>query len=83
TGVLPVPAPRSQPWAGRGAEGSPDRCGAGFWEQLVGAMQQHFRAENFTDAVVHAIDRTGELLSAEFPRQPDDRNELPNAVEEG
>jgi uncharacterized membrane protein len=46
-------------------------------------MQEHFRAQNFTDAVVHAIERTGALLSTEFPRQPDDRNELPDAVEEG
>lgn len=82
-GILIFVAPRSQKFAVLGDEGIHQRCGDAFWQQLVNAMQQHFRAENFTDAVVHAIDRAGELLAAEFPRQPDDRNELPNAVEEG
>ena len=46
-------------------------------------MRAHFKAENFTDAVVHAVNEVGELLAAHFPRQPDDRNELTDAVEEG
>ncbi len=82
-GILIFVAPRSQKFAVIGDEGIHLRCGDEFWQQLVDAMQQHFRAENFTDAVIHAIDRTGELLSKEFPRQPDDRDELPNRVEEG
>ena len=43
-------------------------------------MQQHFRAENFTDAVVEAITQAGSLLAEYFPRSPDDRNELPDTV---
>jgi uncharacterized membrane protein len=82
-GVLIFVAPRSQKFAVIGDEGIHQRCGDVFWQQLVASMQVHFKAENFTDAVVHAIDQTGELLSAQFPRRPDDRNELPNAVEEG
>jgi uncharacterized membrane protein len=82
-GILIFVAPRSQKFAVLGDAGIHQRCGDAFWQQLVDAMQQHFRAENFTDAVVHAIDRAGELLAAEFPRRPDDRNELPTAVEEG
>ena len=82
-GTLIFVAPRSQKFAVIGDEGIHERCGERFWQQLVEAMQQHFRAQNFTDAVVEAINQTGDLLAAEFPRQPDDRNELPNAVEEG
>ncbi len=82
-GVLIFVAPRSQKFAVLGDEGIHQRCGDSFWEQLVGGMQVFFKAQNFTDAVVHAIQRTGELLAHEFPRQPDDRDELPNAVEEG
>jgi uncharacterized membrane protein len=81
--VLIFVAPRSQKFAVLGDEGIHQRCGDGFWEQLVGAMQTFFRAQNFTDAVVHAIERTGALLAEHFPRQLDDRDELPNAVEEG
>jgi len=82
-GVLIFVAPRSQMFAVIGDSGIHERCGDEFWQRLVEAMRQHFRAENFTDAVVHAIDRTGELLSQHFPRRSDDRNELPNEVEEG
>ena len=82
-GVLIFVAPRSQRFAVIGDEGIHQRCGDAFWEELVTAMQKHFKAENFTDALVHAIERTGELLSTQFPRQPGDRDELPNAVEEG
>ena len=82
-GVLVFVAPRSQKFAVIGDEGIHQRCGAAFWENLVAAMQTFFKGNNFTDAVVHAIERTGELLAAEFPRSPEDRDELPNAVEEG
>lgn len=82
-GILIFVAPRSQKFAVIGDSGIHERCGEPFWRQLVSSMQQHFRAQNFTDAVIHAIERTGELLSAEFPRLPGDRNELPDGVEEG
>lgn len=82
-GVLVFVAPRSQKFAVLGDEGIHQRCGETFWQQLVAGMQTFFKAQSFTDAVVHAIQRTGELLAHEFPRQPNDRNELPNAVEEG
>ena len=82
-GVLVFVAPRSQKFAVIGDEGIHQRCGDGFWQHLVDAMALHFRAENFTDAVVHAIDRIGALLSEHFPRLPDDQNELPDTIEEG
>lgn len=81
--VLIFVAPRSQKFAVLGDEGIHQRCGDAFWEQLVQAMQQHFKAENFTDALIDAIRQTGDLLAAHFPRRDDDRNELPDTVEEG
>jgi uncharacterized membrane protein len=81
-GVLIFVAPRSQKFAVIGDEGIHQRCGDAFWQQLVASMQTHFKAGNFTDAVIHAIDRTGALLAEHFPREPGDRDELPNAVEE-
>jgi uncharacterized membrane protein len=56
------------------------RC---FWEQLVGSMRERFKEDNFTDALVHAIDEAGNLLAQYFPRSATDKNELPDAVEEG
>ena len=81
--ILIFVAPRSQKFAVIGDEGIHQRCGDEFWQQLVEAMQQRFRAEDFTEALVHAIAESGELLGQHFPRRPDDRNELPNRVEEG
>ena len=81
--VLVFVAPRSQKFAVIGDEGIHQRCGDEFWQRLVEAMKGHFTAENFTDALVHAIEQAGASLAKHFPRQPIDRNELPNEIEEG
>ncbi len=80
--VLIFVAPRSQTFAVIGDTGIHERGGDEFWQRLVDAMREHFKAENFTDAVVHAINQTGELLGQHFPRGSDDRNELPDVIEE-
>ena len=81
--VLIFVAPRSQKFAVIGDRAIHERCGDAFWEQLVGSMRERFKAENFTDALVHAIDEAGNLLAQYFPRSAADKNELPDAVEEG
>ena len=81
--ILIFVAPRAQKFAVIGDQGVYEKCGEPFWETLTQAMRPHFEARNFTDAIVHAIRETGQLLGQHFPRRPDDRNELPNAVEEG
>ena len=45
----------AQKFAVIGDTGIHQRCGEEFWQRLVEAMREHFKAENFTDAVVHAI----------------------------
>lgn len=82
-GVLIFVAPRSQKFAVIGDQGIHARCGDVFWTEVVESMRNHFKAENFTDALVQAIHRTGDLLAQHFPCQPDDRNELPDTVSEG
>jgi uncharacterized membrane protein len=81
-GVLIFVAPRAQKFAVIGDEDVHAKCGDVFWQQLINAMQAHFKAENFTDAVVHAIERMGELLAQHFPHRRGGRNELPNEIEE-
>jgi uncharacterized membrane protein len=81
-GVLIFVAPRSQKFAVIGDRGIHERCGAGYWQALVEKMQRDFRTENFTDAIVNAIDQTGDLLAQHFPRRPDDRNELSDAIQQ-
>ena len=81
--VLIFVAPRSQKFAVIGDRGIHERCGEEFWQRVVEAMRRHFTAENFTDAVVQAVEEIGRFLSLHFPRQADDQNELPDTIEEG
>ncbi|MDQ6809873.1 MAG: TPM domain-containing protein [Verrucomicrobiota bacterium] len=82
-GVLIFVAPRAQQFAVVGDEGVHAKCGEGFWQQLVEKMRAHFRGENFTAALVEAIDEAGELLAAHFPRTSADVNELSDEIVEG
>lgn len=81
--ILIFVAPRAQKFAVIGDRGVHEKCGEPFWHELTQAMRKHFQAHNFTDAIVHAIREAGSLLTRHFPRRPEDRNELPNTVEEG
>jgi uncharacterized membrane protein len=81
-GVLIFLAPRSRNFAVIGDSGVHDKCGDAFWTELASAMSEHFRRGEFTEGVVHGIERAGALLAEHFPPHPDDRNELPDAVEE-
>ena len=80
--VLIFVAPRAQKFAVIGDQGVHEKCGDPFWQNLTRAMRVHFQAQSFTDAIVHAIEEAGRLLTQHFPRRPDDRNELPDSVEE-
>ncbi|MFO1487863.1 MAG: hypothetical protein U1F65_05240 [Verrucomicrobiota bacterium] len=44
-------------------------------------MTGYFKRGDFTDGLVHGVSKAGELLARHFPRRPNDRNELPDAVE--
>ena len=47
-------------------------------------MTVHLKDGRYTDAVVHGIDKAGELLAAHFPRAKGEaggEGQLPNAVE--
>jgi uncharacterized membrane protein len=78
--VLIFVAPRSRTFAAIGDEAVHARCGDDFWRELADAMTAYFKRGDFTEGLVHGISRAGELLAAHFPREPDDRNELPDEV---
>ncbi len=78
--VLLFVAPSSQSFAIIGDEGVHKKCGNEFWNELAAAMQSSFRREDYTGALVGAIERAGALLAEHFPRGPDDTNELPDRV---
>lgn len=80
--VLIFVAPRSRTFAVVGDEAVHAKCGDAFWRDLAEAMTGHFKRGEFTDGLLHGINRAGELLAAHFPREPGDRNELPDDVVE-
>lgn len=81
--VLIFVAPREQKFAVVGDEGIHQKCGAQFWQELVEKMRRHFQQEEFTDALVEAMESTGQLLARYFPKSSDRGNELSDEIVEG
>ena len=66
--VLIFVAPKSQTFAIYGDAATHARCGPAFWDVLRDEVAGHLKGARFTDAVVHAIAKTGEQLAIHFPR---------------
>jgi uncharacterized membrane protein len=81
--VLIFVAPRMQKFAVIGDEGVHEKCGAHFLQELVNRMREHFLREDFTDALLEAVEATGGLLAKYFPRTASATNELPDEIVEG
>ncbi|MEY2561472.1 MAG: hypothetical protein QOG51_1887 [Verrucomicrobiota bacterium] len=81
--VLIFVAPRAQKFAVIGDEGIHQKCGEKFWQELVEGMRRHFQNENFTEALVEAIEEAGKLLARHFPKTGGAENELPDQIIEG
>jgi uncharacterized membrane protein len=71
-GILIFVAPRSRRFAVIGDTAVHEKCGDSFWASLTDAMSDHFRRGQFTDGIVHGIERAGEVLAKTFPRSKDD-----------
>ncbi len=84
-GVLILVAPESQAFAVVGDQGIAERCDEGFWATLVDALHEDFQAGRFTEGLVAAVARVGDVLARHFPRRPGDvdENELPDAISRG
>lgn len=80
--VLILVAPLSHTFAIYGDAGIHAKCGPAFWAEVAGAMSEHFKREAFTEGLVYALERAGELLAVYFPRRSDDRNELSDHIVE-
>jgi uncharacterized membrane protein len=81
-GVLIFIAPSSRTFAVIGDAGVHEKCGDKFWQELAMVMSEHFKLGKFTEGLVFGIERAGSLLAEHFPRTSDDRNELPDTIEE-
>lgn len=81
--VLIFVAPRAHKFAIVGDKAIHQKCGDDLWQRLVAQMREHFRMENFTDAILDAIREIGEALAAQFPRRSTSTGGLPDEVAEG
>ena len=66
-----------------GDEGIHARVGEGYWERLRDRMVARLRAGEAREAVLEAVAEVGVVLAREFPRRPDDVDELPDEVSLG
>lgn len=78
--VLFYLVPRARAFAVIGDDAVHARCGQEFWDRTAGALREDFSAGRFTEGLVAAIRRAGDVLAEHFPRRADDRNERPDAV---
>ncbi len=81
-GVLIYVAPRIRRFRIIGDIGVHEKCGPEFWKEVAAAMEERFRRGEFTEGVIEGVERVGDVLARHFPRQSDDRNELPDKVTE-
>jgi uncharacterized membrane protein len=81
-GVLILVAPESQSFAVIGDEAIDALCPPGFWGEVADGVAAEFRAARFTEGILSAVARVGDVLERHFPRRPGetDRNELPDAL---
>ncbi|HEX2929025.1 MAG TPA: hypothetical protein VHV54_04885 [Candidatus Binatia bacterium] len=56
------------------------KVAAGTWNDIVALLTAGLKSGEACDAFCKAIGRCGEILAAHFPRQPDDKDELPNRL---
>ena len=81
-GVLFYIAPGLRRFQILGDAGIHEKCGADFWKDVAAEMEESFRRGEFTEGIVRGVQKVGELLAVHFPRSTQDRNELPNAIDE-
>ena len=79
--VLIFVAPESQKFAVIGDLGVHQHCGDIFWKEVAHEMSGHFRRSEFSQGIIHGIQKAGALLANHFPHKRNDKNELPNRVE--
>jgi putative membrane protein len=56
------------------------KVSAGTWDEVVKILIAGLKSGRSCDAFCKAIELCGELLAEHFPRQADDKDELPNRL---
>lgn len=51
-----------------------------FWNKIKSEMTEHFKQNNIAEGIIHAVHESGKALSAYFPLQKNDEDELPDDI---
>jgi len=78
--VLIYLVPLTRQFAVVGDAGVHEKCGDAFWQRVSAEMAGLLKQGRFTEAILEAIQMIGDILAQHFPRDPDDRNELPDRI---
>jgi uncharacterized membrane protein len=78
--VLIYIAPVSHQFAVVGDTGVHAKCGDDFWRGVVKAMEPALKRGEFTEALIHGVEKVGSVLAAHFPPGADRKDDLPDAV---
>jgi uncharacterized membrane protein len=81
-GVLFYIAPVVRQFQILGDEGIHEKCGPDFWKEIAGEMEESFRRGEFSEGIVRGVEKVGEVLARHFPRSVEDKDELPNKIDE-
>ena len=57
-----------------------EKVSLGTWDEIVHSITAGIKSGHACDAYSKAIERCGDILAAHFPRQANDRDELPNRL---
>lgn len=79
-GVLLFIACEEQRFVILGDEGINAKVPPGFWDDIAAKLRARFKAGEYTEGIVEAIQAAGEELRHDFPRAHDDVDELTNAI---
>ena len=79
--VLVYVAIKDQQLAIYADEGIYTKAGAGFWNNAVAAMLQHFNKKNYGKGIASVVTEIGDALQTHFPYDGQtDKNELPDDI---
>ncbi|HEY3350551.1 MAG TPA: TPM domain-containing protein [Thermoanaerobaculia bacterium] len=81
-GVLVLVDPAHRSFLVWGDTAIHEKVGEAFWKEVAAAIEERFRAGDFTGGLVRGIETAGRALAAHFPATPGgDANELPDRVD--
>ena len=78
--VLIYLVPHTGQFAIVGDRGIHEKCGDAFWQEVTARMSDLLKQGRFTDAILDAIQKVGDVLARHFPRDSDDQNEMPDQI---